>query len=237
MFPESPGSLVSRASYSRHTLVLKSFAELLPVPSAKTAITLGIDPSRRLDVVRVNTEGAAGTGQVTGLLDFSTGLQSPCTAAAASPWLPAEGRLKLRPTGTRGAPGTPGEERGHERERAPDGSADPVWPGPSSHRRRRPLGRVRFRLQRADEKGRRRQGCRWVHGRAEDHAGRARHVARRAAAPAPRPAGVLDPPGRQHARSRDRHDAAPALRASRRVRLRFRDYLSDGGPARAADRR
>src|SRR5262245_60770653 len=40
-----PGSLVSSASYSRQTFVLKSFAAVLPVPSAKTAITLAIGSS------------------------------------------------------------------------------------------------------------------------------------------------------------------------------------------------
>ena len=92
-------------------------------------------------------------------------------------------------------------------------------------------------FSRADAKGRRRPGGRRVPRRAEDHAGRAEHVARRAAAPARRPAGLLDPPGRQHAGSRDRDDAAPALRAPRRVRLRLRDHLSDRGPARAAHQR
>ena len=117
------------------------------------------------------------------------------------------------------------------------GGADPVSPGPPGHRRRRPLGRVRPRLRRADAKGRRRHGRRGLPRRAEDHAGRAEHVARRAAAPARRPARLLDPPGRQYPRSRDRDDAAPALRAPRRVRLRLRDHLSDRGPARAAHQR
>src|SRR5215510_14238854 len=92
MFPEFPGSLVSRASYNRHTLVLKSFAALFPVPSAKTAITLGIGPSaespcacaaRRAESRESqHTEGAAGARQVTRLLRFGTRLQHACTAGS-----------------------------------------------------------------------------------------------------------------------------------------------------------
>ena len=66
---------------------------------------------------------------------------------------------------------------------------------------------------------------------------RAEHVGRRAEAPAHRPAGLLEPPGREHARPRHRDDAAAALRAAAGVRHRLRDHLPDRRPAPAADRR
>ena len=50
-------------------------------------------------------------------------------------------------------------------------------------------------------------------------------------------AGVLDPPGREHARSRHGDDPAAAVRPAGRDRLRFRDHLSDRRPAPAAHRR
>src|SRR5262245_14454925 len=92
MFPEVPGSLVSRASYSRHTLVLKSLAALFPVPSAKTAIALGIIPSAE-GRARVfareaqrreskHTVGADRARQVTSLLGFGTRLQHGCTTGS-----------------------------------------------------------------------------------------------------------------------------------------------------------
>ena len=56
---------------------------------------------------------------------------------------------------------------------------------------------------------------------------RAQDAGRRAQAPPRRDARFLEPPDRQHARPRDRDDAADALRAARRDRLRFRGRLSD----------
>ena len=56
---------------------------------------------------------------------------------------------------------------------------------------------------------------------------------RRAAAPPDRPAGLLEPAGREHARPGDGHAAAAALRAPARARHRLRDHLPDRRPAPA----
>src|SRR5438874_2321335 len=57
------------------------------------------------------------------------------------------------------------------------------------------------------------------------------------AAAAHRPAGLLGPAGLEHARSRDGDDAAAALLAPRRVRLRLRHHLSHRWATHAAHRR
>src|SRR5437870_6950748 len=111
-------------------------------------------------------------------------------------------------------------------ERGPEASEPPE---PSDHRRRWTLGGV----PPAHASGV--SPYRWGHGgRGPGHGERAHselaeHVGGRAPAPPDWPGGILVPADEEHARSRDRHDAAPPVRAARRSRPRFLRCVSDGG--------
>ena len=125
---------------------------------------------------------------------------------------PASGATTMAATG---CPGRKGHERSWSYRRPTQ-----IRPRlePAGRRRRRSLARIRPVFS---ERMRKVGGDRAADGflaAMQTHARRARHVGRRAAAPAHRPAGLLEPPGEEHARSGDGDDAAAALRAPRRDR-------------------